>query len=278
MAASSSDYFMKVGYSTATTLSSPGYTTGATSINIGTTASIPTDTGVYVMIDETETNADGETVRVSGTYNVFRGVVSSATQISSLVYEGGDANRNYSAGATTRVYITVSKFQMNRLIDGLLVSHDQDGTLKDDSVDTDQIVDEAITNAKLDTSTGELGGAWQTWVPTPSGYSSNPTNTSYTYRKVGKTVTLQLCEGTNGTSNSTTKTYTLPFTAATRTNARWTGFAQVVNSGVGDTSFAELTIGSNGTTVEVLRAAASTAFTASGACRVVQGQITYEIA
>lgn len=124
MAASANDKFMKVGYSTATTLSSPGYTVGNTSINVGSTSNMPTDTGIYVMIDETDANGERE----SGTYNVFRGVVSSATQISSLVYEGGDANRNFSAGATTRVYITVSKFQMNRLIDGLLAEHNQDGT------------------------------------------------------------------------------------------------------------------------------------------------------
>ena len=125
MAASSSDYFMKTGFSTATTLSSPGYTTGATSINVASTASLPTGTGIYIMIDE----VDGNGERVSGTYNVFRGVVSSSTQISSLVYEGGDSNRNYSAGSTTRVYMTISSYHTNRLIDGLLVSHAQDGKL-----------------------------------------------------------------------------------------------------------------------------------------------------
>ena len=101
--ASNTDKFMKVGKSTATTLSSPGYTVGNTSINVASTTNWPTDTGVMFAIDETD--ADG--ARVSGTYNVFRGTVASGTQIDNLVYVGGDTNRNYSAGATTRVYILV---------------------------------------------------------------------------------------------------------------------------------------------------------------------------
>lgn len=134
MAASATDYFMKTGMSTATTLSAPGYTIGNTSINVGTTAQLPTTTGIFIMIDEVETVA-GVEQRVAGTYNEFRGTVSSGTQINNLVYVGGDANRNYSAGATTRVYMTISSYHTNRLVDGLLVAHDQDGTLKAGAVD-----------------------------------------------------------------------------------------------------------------------------------------------
>lgn len=125
MPASASDYFQKVARSTATTLSSPGYTVGNTSINVASTSNWPTDTGITFAIDE----VDSDGVRIAGTYNIFRGVVSSATQISSLTYEGGDANRDYSAGATTRVYILVSYAQTNRLIDGILEFANQDGTL-----------------------------------------------------------------------------------------------------------------------------------------------------
>ena len=142
-----SDYFHKVGTSTATTLSSPGYTVGNTSINVGATTNMPTDTGVTITIDETD--ADG--ARVAGTRNVFRGNVSSGTQINELVYAGGDANRDYAAGSSTRVYIEVNEERDNRLVDGLLVSHNQDGTLKDDAVTTDVIADTATTAAKLGT-------------------------------------------------------------------------------------------------------------------------------
>lgn len=126
MAASNTDMFMKVGRSTATTLSAPGYTVGDTSINVGSTTNWPTTTGITFAIDTI--GSDG--LRVAGTYNTFRGTVNSATQITNVVYVGGDANQNYSAGTTTRVYILAQSDWANRLVDGLLVSHDQDGTLK----------------------------------------------------------------------------------------------------------------------------------------------------
>lgn len=130
--ASKNDYFKKVGRSTATTLSSPGYTTGDTSINIGATTNWPTDTGVTFAIDEV--GSDG--LRKSGTYNVFNGKVSGAGQVSEVEYVGGDPNRNYSAGATTRVYILVSAYRDNKFTDGILVQHDQDGTHKDITADS----------------------------------------------------------------------------------------------------------------------------------------------
>ena len=145
MAANASDMFQKVARSTATTLSAPGYTVGATSINVASTSNWPADTGITFGIDE----VDGGGNRIAGTYNIFRGTVGSATQLANLTYVGGDANRNYSAGATTRVYILVSSYRDNRLVDGLLVAHNQDGTLKTDSVDSTQIKANAITTPKL---------------------------------------------------------------------------------------------------------------------------------
>jgi len=158
MAASASDVFQKVGRSTATTLSSPGYTIGNTSINVGSTTNWPTDTGITFAIDETEL-VNGEYVRVDGTYNIFRGTVNTATQITNVVYVGGDANRNYSAGATTRVYILVSYYRENRMVDGILDGHDQLGyhskSLKDangnewlkPSATTSAVNEVTITNA-----------------------------------------------------------------------------------------------------------------------------------
>jgi len=145
MTANANDMFQKVSRSTATTLSAPGYTIGATSINVASTSNWPADTGITFGIDE----VDGNGNRINGTYNIFRGTVGSATQLANLTYVGGDANRNYSAGATTRVYILVSYARENRLVDGLLVSHDQDGTLKTDSVDSTQIKADAITTPKI---------------------------------------------------------------------------------------------------------------------------------
>lgn len=148
MAAASTDNFIKVGESTATTLSSPGYTIGATSINVASTTNWPTDTGVLFAIDE----VDAAGARVSGTYNVFAGVVSGATQISSLSYVGGDANRNYSAGATTRVYVHVGADRIDRLVDGILTEHNQDGT-------HGNITATSITTSSL-TLSGQSNDGW----------------------------------------------------------------------------------------------------------------------
>lgn len=127
MAASASDYFQKVGRATATTLSAPGYTVGDTSITVGSTTNWPTSTGVTFAID----TVDSAGVRIDGTYNVFRGTVATGTSITNVTYVGGDTNRNYAAGATTRVYILISSYRDNRMVDGLVVEHNQDGTHSD---------------------------------------------------------------------------------------------------------------------------------------------------
>ena len=152
--ASANDMFQKVGRATATTLSAPGYTTGDSSVNIGSTTNWPTDTGVTFAIDVVD--AAGE--RIAGTYNVFRGRVAGASQVDQVVYEGGDAHRSYPSGATTRVYILVSSYRDNRMADGLMISHNQDGTIKGPSVATaltgqtlpaDTVTTPAITNGAV---------------------------------------------------------------------------------------------------------------------------------
>jgi hypothetical protein len=62
-----------------------------------------------------------------------------------------------------------------------------------------------------------------TYTPTITGYSAVPTaaNCVYQYYIVNRTVKIQLSEDTTGTSNATTKTYSVPFTAKTLTNKYW---------------------------------------------------------
>ena len=138
--ASSSDFFQKVGDpGTATTLSAPGYTIGDTSINVGSTANWPSDTGITIAIDEAEV-VDGVEVRVDGTYNVYRCVVATGTSANQLVWARGDGNRNYAAGALTRVYIPISAERENRLVEGILNVIDQDKTLKAGAVDNTAVM------------------------------------------------------------------------------------------------------------------------------------------
>jgi hypothetical protein len=392
MSASADDFFHKVGRSTATTLSAPGYTIGDTSINVASTTNWPTSTGVTFAIDETD--ADGN--RVSGTYNVFRGTVSGATQVNNLTYVGGDANRNYAAAATTRVYILVSAYRDNRFTDGVLVEHNQDGThgavtatsvtaatinattdLQQNSVSLDTIRSEIISNfvasggtvaqsaglvgtfsnivyyisgvrytansvanktytASKDTyvdinasgtvtytevangaaspsltagnirvakvvtnvsaiaSVVQAGGdslgnpvspngpekteEWREWNPTLSGWSANPSGGVYYYCRRGKKITLNIRQPNNGTSNATTCTVTLPFTAVPRTNARWTAPAEIVDNGTAKNVPGLAVIVSGGSTVTVALDYAFNAFTASGNKRINSLTIEYEAA
>ena len=171
--ASANDFFHKVGRSTATTLSSPGYTTGDTSINVASTTNWPSDTGVTFAIDE----VDGDGLRVANSYNVFRGNVAGGTQIAEVVYVGGDANRNYSAGVTTRVYILVSSFRDNRFTDGILEEHNQDGTHGDITADSIKVA--GNVQAQSFTITGSGGNqGWETGLPTPNTVTYNG-NRSY---------------------------------------------------------------------------------------------------
>ena len=249
MSASADDFFHKVGRSTATTLSAPGYTIGDTSINVASTTNWPTSTGVTFAIDETD--ADGN--RVSGTYNVFRGTVSGATQVNNLTYVGGDANRNYAAAATTRVYILVSAYRDNRFTDGILVEHNQDGT-------------------------HEFSGAWKSWVPTQTGFSSVPPGGVYRYQKIGKTVHIAIRQPSFGTSNATTFTITLPYPAATVTSMIWTGHGYGIDNGGTAANSANIYITSAGTVMTIERNWTSAAWTASGSKRLAFGEITYEAA
>lgn len=121
MAASSSDYFTKVGNpGTATTLDAPGHTIGGTSITVISTSNWPTGTGVVFAMDAT-TIVDGTETRTVGTYTEWEGVVASATSITNMVLRYG-SDQNYSAGTSSRVYIPVAGSQNDRMVDGLLAA------------------------------------------------------------------------------------------------------------------------------------------------------------
>lgn len=135
-----------------------------------------------------------------------------------------------------------------------------------------------IANANLTTTTGDIGGPSVAWSPTVTGFSTPPTGAIYQYTRVGKFVTMFITQPNNATSNATTFTISLPFTALTLTNMQWVVVApQVVDSGT--TSGPGLAvINSGGTTMSILKTAAGAAFTASGNKRVPALTMTYETA
>ena len=133
MPAAVTDKFIKTGAATKTSLASPGKAVGASSININSATNWPTDTAVVFAI-RTIALVDGEYQEVAGTYTEWVGTVSGTT-INSLALAYG-TDQVYAAGSTTEVFIPVSSYAHNRLIDGLLSQHNQDGTHKSITTDT----------------------------------------------------------------------------------------------------------------------------------------------
>lgn len=115
-------------------------------------------------------------------------------------------------------------------------------------------------------------GQWQTWTPTFTGFSADPTNVNARYSVNGKMCTV-ICEMTAGTSNATSFTLTLPFTAGT---VRVFAPVQVQNNGTIQTGAGRVftTIGSNVLTVNLTLAGGN--FTSSGT-KAVWFTFTYEI-
>ena len=168
MAAANSDLFRKGGANTVTTLAAPGKALAATSITVGSTTNYPTDTGIVIGIRQ----VDSDGVLVPGTYSEYNATVTSGTTFSIDAVPVLGSDQVYPAGSTTQVFLPVSSSAHNDLIDGLVVSHNQDGTLKAGAVDnaavlasnvveTPKIKNANVTATKIDwASTGANAGIW----------------------------------------------------------------------------------------------------------------------
>lgn len=147
------DYFLRVGKpGSATTLSSPGHTSGGTSITVASTTNWPTTSKVAFAIDRAELVSGVET-QIAGTYTEWVGTVSGATSITgmNLSSDSPASDQDYAAGSLTRVYIPVSATRENKLIDGILLHANQDGTL------ITQAVRDALALGTSSTSGWEVG-------------------------------------------------------------------------------------------------------------------------
>lgn len=147
------------------------------------------------------------------------------------------------------------------------------------SVVTANIADANVTAPKMNNS-GTWNSSWATasWSPTITGFSSSPANGIYMYTQTGKIVDLFITQPTNGTSNATTFTLTLPVTARTIAAAQWVGYGQIVDNGSVPTTPGLITITSAGTTLSVFKDFSGASFTSSGGKRLAGGFIRYEAA
>lgn len=100
---------------------------GASSITVGALTGWPTATAVHFSIYQVDTSGN----KVAGSQTDWKGT-SSGTTISNLTLEAGSDSGD-SVGAIVECGPTAA--WANDVVDGILVSHDQDGTLKDGAVD-----------------------------------------------------------------------------------------------------------------------------------------------
>lgn len=179
MAALSTDKFTEVGNpGTATTLAAPGHAVAGTTINVVSTTNWPTATGVAFAMDVVQL-VNGVETRVPGTYTEWVGVVTGATTIASMTLTYG-TDRTYTAGPLTRVYIPVSSTRENRLAQGMLVQHNQDGT-------HGAVTATSLNVAGAATVTGGFTlKAWDGWI-TPTDTWTYASATTFTIAGVDKT-------------------------------------------------------------------------------------------
>jgi hypothetical protein len=110
---------------------------------------------------------------------------------------------------------------------------------------------------------------WFVYTPTYTGFSANPGQTCK-YSITGNDLTLSLVTGTNGTSNATTFTITLPVASVTAGESYGVG----TNAGGTVSAVGSLTYG--GGTVLTMYVAPLTAWTNSGG-KGANNIITYQI-
>jgi hypothetical protein len=116
----------------------------------------PTSTAVHFILYQVDINGN----QVVGTQSEWKGVVSGATSIINLtLYAGTD--QIYPIGCILQVVPTSG--WANDLVEGLNVSHELNGTLKDNIIVESKIAAAAVSNAKLaatitDTTNAGPGG------------------------------------------------------------------------------------------------------------------------
>lgn len=199
-----------------TTLAST-VSSGATTVPLNSVAGYTNGLPAVFVVDPTDVTKK----------QTFTGIVdTSGVQLTSVVWTAG-TNQTHSGGATVVDYATATHIAM--MSKGILVHADQDGTLKAGAVDnTAAIADGILTNAKLSTTAGELGGARQSWTPTFTNLSGG-TLTYAKYTQVGKTVFYGLSYVLAGAGVAGSVSFTLPVAPSTSNNSAGT----VLGHGIG---------------------------------------------
>lgn len=120
---------------------------------------------------------------------------------------------------------------------------------------------------------------WLSYAPTVAGFSAVPTATVYEYKLNNTDVTVRLREATAGTSNSTSFSYTAPFTAKTVTNGTWANYflAKDNSAFLSTPSYIVITSASASLACTLTGASAGTSWTNSGTKQCFFAELNYPI-
>lgn len=115
---------------------------------------------------------------------------------------------------------------LDKLVENIESLADGSG-IGDGAIDTAKIADGAVTNDKLSTTAGEVGGAWTTWAHNFAGFTGGSETVTAKYTQIGKTVHVRLKAVLGATPSAVTNfTFNLPVTA----NSDYTEFTAINGS------------------------------------------------
>ena len=130
MAAANTDKFIKVASNTGWQLDASGISDASvTSFGLVSATSLPTDTGVILTIDRVDSSGNATPSKMERIIGVMSG-----TTVTSCVRGLEGTAQAHAAGAV--VEIVISKSNINKLMEGILAEHNQDGTHKEIALDS----------------------------------------------------------------------------------------------------------------------------------------------
>lgn len=248
---------------------SAGTTTG------GVTPTITAGTNVSV-------NQSGASFTISSSYNggnLLNAINQNYTVVaSSNTLNVSQANYLVVLGTNSITNLSTEQAGTERVL-----KFDASLTLKNSSNLINQYNSDIVTNiGDIAAFRSEGGGVWRmiyytqtvstgTWSPSWTGFSTPPTVSIAKYTLQGDVCTVWLYAG-SGTSNSTSKTVTLPFAAAD-SNIR--SIQPITNAGANASGLVSTTSGSNVLTCYATEAGG--AWTSSGNATIFLGGFTYII-
>lgn len=122
-----------------------------------------------------------------------------------------------------------------------------------------------ISDGSVWLQVGNSYGTWYTYVPSYTGFSTAPTNNVSRFTVIGRTVIAFIGGSTNGTSNATTFTVTLPIAASTLFAHVISVNVMYINNGSGGATPGYVAGSAGSNVLTVYRDFNGTGWTASGA-------------